>query len=112
VDEYAAKFRNLKEVLGLHPDLHFIRTTDAHHKDAAQEIWRRCAAKGDIYKKKYKGLYCVGDEMFLKESDIVNGRCPNHPNMEPQEIEEENYFFKLSAYQERLLEYSVCFCGT
>jgi len=61
VDEYAAKFRDLKEKLGLFEDIHFIRTTDTHHKAAAQELWRRCAAKGDIYKKKYKGLYCVGD---------------------------------------------------
>jgi methionyl-tRNA synthetase len=62
-------------------------------------------AKGDIYKKKYKGLYCVGDEAFMKDSDLVNGRCPNHPTMELIEIEEENYFFKLSAYQEKLLAY-------
>lgn len=104
-DEYAAKFRSLKETLGLSPELRFIRTTDAHHKAAAQEIWRRCAAAGDIYKKKYKGLYCVGDEMFLRESDLVAGRCPNHPNLVPQEIEEENYFFRLSVYQEKLLAY-------
>ncbi|MEY4747696.1 MAG: hypothetical protein RLZZ416_745 [Candidatus Parcubacteria bacterium] len=104
-DEYAAKFRALKEKLGLHPDLHFIRTTDPHHKAAAQEIWRRCAAAGDIYKKKYKGLYCVGDEMFLRESDLIDGRCPNHPTLEPQEIEEENYFFRLSRHQNALLNY-------
>ena len=103
VDEYAAKFRALKEPLGLSEDLHFIRTTDAHHKKAAQEMWRRCGK--DIYKKKYKGLYCVGDEMFLKENDLVNGRCPNHPNLIPEEIEEENYFFKLSTYQPRLEKY-------
>ena len=105
VDEYAAKFRELKGHLNLYPDLRFIRTTDAHHKAAAQELWRRCAEKGDIYKKKYKGLYCVGDEAFIKESDLVNGKCPNHPNMTPIEIEEENYFFKLSAYQDRVLAY-------
>jgi methionyl-tRNA synthetase len=105
VDEYAAKFRSLKETLGLSSHIHFIRTTEPRHIAAAQEIWRRCLAGGDIYKKKYKGLYCVGDEMFLKESDIVNGRCPNHPTMEPQEVEEENYFFRLSAYQEKLLAY-------
>lgn len=104
-DVYAAKFRGLKEVLGMSDSLHFIRTTDPQHKLAAQEIWRRCAANGDIYKKKYKGLYCVGDEMFLKDSDLVDGRCPNHPTMIPQEIEEENYFFRLSAYQDRLVEY-------
>ena len=104
-DRYAARFQSLKEMLGLHPALHFIRTTDEHHKRAAQELWRRCEAKGDIYKKKYKGLYCVGDEMFLRESDLVEGKCPNHPNMQPQEIEEENYFFRLSAYQEALTTY-------
>lgn len=104
-DEYAAKFRKLKETLDLSAELHFIRTTDPHHRVAAQEIWKRCAAKGDIYKKTYKGLYCVGDEMFLKEGDLVNGRCPNHPNLVPQEIEEENYFFRLSAYQGPLVAY-------
>lgn len=104
-DEYAAKFRSLKETLGLSGSIHFIRTTDEHHKMAAQELWRRCAQKGDIYKKKYKGLYCVGDEAFIKESDLQNGRCPNHPTMDPIEIEEENYFFRLSAYQERLVAY-------
>jgi methionyl-tRNA synthetase len=67
VDEYAAQFQELKNILNLYPDLHFVRTTDTHHKSAAQEMWRRCAASGDIYKKKYKGLYCVGDEAFIKE---------------------------------------------
>ncbi len=105
VDEYAAKFRDLKGRLGLSENLHFVRTTDAHHKKAAQELWRRCAGAGDIYKKKYKGLYCVGDEAFIKETELVNGRCPNHPTMEPVEIEEENYFFRLSAYQKKLLVY-------
>ena len=103
IDEYAAKFRNLKEKLNLSPDLHFIRTTDAHHVSAAQEFWQRC--ENDIYKKKYKGLYCVGDEAFLKESDLVGGKCPNHPTMDPIEVEEENYFFKLSAYTHQLLAY-------
>ncbi len=104
-DEYAAKFRKLKETLGLSDDLHFVRTTDPRHVAATQELWRRCEASGDIYKKKYRGLYCVGDEMFLKEGDLVDGRCPNHPNLAPQEIEEENYFFKLSNYQARLEKY-------
>ena len=104
-DEYAAKFKSLKERLGLHPQLHFIRTTDPHHKAAAQEMWRRCLATGDIFKKKYKGLYCVGDEAFIKETELVDGKCPNHPTMEPIEIEEENYFFRLSAYQDKLLAY-------
>lgn len=105
VDEYAAKFRQLKEKLGLHPELHFIRTTDPHHVAAAQEMWRRCIASGDIEKRTYKGLYCVGDEVFMKESDLVDGRCPNHPNMELIELEEENYFFLLSKYQQKLTDY-------
>lgn len=105
VDEYAAKFRGLKEKLDLYSDLHFIRTTDPHHMSAAEDIWRRCLAKGDIEKRTYKGLYCVGDEAFMKESDLVNGKCPNHPNMNLIELEEENYFFLLSKYEDRLKEY-------
>ncbi len=104
VNHYASEFQKLKEALHLSYDK-FIRTTDADHKVAAQAIWQKCAEAGDIYKKKYSGLYCVGDEMFLRDSDLVNGRCPNHPNMEPQVIEEENYFFALSKYQSYLTEY-------
>ena len=104
VDHFANEFKKLGEGLGLSYD-RFIRTTDADHKAAAQAIWQKCLDSGDIYKKKYKGLYCVGDEMFLRDSDLVNGRCPNHPNMEPQVVEEENYFFALSKYQGYLTEY-------
>jgi len=104
VDEYAAKFTPLKEALNLSCD-NFIRTTSEQHKAAAEEIWRRCEARGDIYKKTYKGLYCVGDEAFVKESDLVNGCCPNHPGQAPVEIEEENYFFRLTNYRDQLLTY-------
>lgn len=104
VDHFAAEFKKLGEALDLSFD-HFIRTTDPEHKAAAQAIWQKCLDNGDIYKKKYKGLYCVGDEMFLRDSDLVDGRCPNHPSMEPQVVEEENYFFALSKYQEYLKEY-------
>ncbi len=102
VDYYAERFAELKTTLNLSNDT-FIRTTDPGHIKATQELWRRCVK--DIEKKKYKGLYCTGDEAFLRESDLVDGKCPNHPNMEPVEIEEENYFFKLSAYREKLLQY-------
>lgn len=105
VDEYAAKFKGLKDTLGLSEDIHFIRTTDPHHKDAAQELWRRCKENGDIELRRYKGLYCVGDEAFMKDSDIVDGKCPNHPTMDLLEIEEENYFFCLSKYTDRLRDY-------
>ncbi len=103
VDEYAATFSRLKESLNLSYDA-FIRTTDVKHKAAAQEIWRRCAEKGDIYKKSYTGLYCVGDEAFVKESELLNGKCPNHPTQDPITITEENYFFRLSKYQDTLIE--------
>lgn len=103
VDKYAAEFSQLKEAFNLSYD-NFIRTTDEAHKAAAQEMWRRCDAKGDIYKKKYTGLYCVGCEAFKTESDLVDGKCPDHL-IEPEEVEEENYFFKLSNYQTYLLEY-------
>ena len=104
VDHFANEFRKLGEALNLSYD-RFIRTTDADHKIAAQAIWKKCLLNGDIYKKKYKGLYCVGDEMFLRDSDLVDGKCPNHPNMEPQMVEEENYFFALSKYQDYLKDY-------
>lgn len=104
VDRYAAEFKKLKTTLDLSYD-NFVRTTDEIHKEAATEIWKRCEAKGDIYKKSYKGMYCVGDEMFLRENDLVDGKCPNHPNMDPIEIEEENWFFALSTYSDALLEY-------
>jgi methionyl-tRNA synthetase len=102
VDHYAGEVQKLVPALGIDSGIHFVRTTDDHHKHAAQELWKRCEANGDIYKKKYSGLYCVGDEMFMKESELVDGRCPNHPNLELKEIEEENYFFKLSNYQSYL----------
>lgn len=104
VDQYATEFKKLHDALSLSNDA-FIRTTDPAHVAAAQELWRRCAAAGDIYKKKYTGLYCVGDEMFVKESDLVDGKCPNHPTLELVEIEEENYFFRFSNYQDKLLAY-------
>lgn len=101
-DMYSEKFRALKGKLNL-SFTNFIRTTDEAHVEAAQEFWRRCEANGDIYKKNYKVKYCVGCEMEKTDSDLVNGRCPLHPNAELEIIEEENYFFKYSNYQEKLL---------
>jgi len=103
VDEYAEKFKQLKDRLNLFPELHFIRTTDPHHKAAAQEFWRRCEASGDIEKKHYKTRYCVGCELEKTDSELVDGTCPIHPNLEVEVREEENYFFKFSKYQKPLL---------
>jgi len=80
----------------------FIRTTDADHVRASVEMVRRAMASGDIYKGTYSGWYCIGDNEFKTDAQIVDRRCPDHPTLELQWLEEENYFFRLSAYQERL----------
>jgi len=103
VDHYASEFKKLGVGLDLSFD-NFIRTTDEVHKQAAQAIWQKCMDAGDIYKKSYTGLYCVGCEAFKKESDLVDGKCPDH-NVVPESVTEENYFFKLSNYQSYLEEY-------
>lgn len=104
-DRYAAEFRKLKAALGLSNDV-FIRTTDAAHKAAAQEMWRRCDKAGDIYKKSYQGAYCVGCESFKTEKDLnANGQCLVHPHLEISMVKEENYFFRFSKYQDKLLQY-------
>jgi methionyl-tRNA synthetase len=101
-DDMAGHFRDIKTALDI-SYTHFIRTTDAHHMTAAQEFWRRCEEAGDIYKKQYKVKYCVGCELEKTDSDLADGKCPDHPNMDLQIIEEENYFFRFSKYQETLL---------
>jgi len=102
-DHWAEKFKELKALLNLSVD-RFIRTTAADHISAAQEFWQRCLDKGDIYKAQYPVKYCVGCEMAKTESELVDGRCPLHPNRELEIREEENYFFKFSNYQQALLD--------
>jgi len=97
VDENAERFRELKVALNLSWD-NFIRTSDSKvHWPVAQELWNRLAAAGDLYRKSYRGLYCVGHEAFVTEKDLVEGVCRDHKK-EPEVIEEENWFFKLSKY--------------
>ena len=79
----------------------FIRTTEKRHIDGAQALWSACK-KEDVYKKSYQGLYCVGCETFYLEKDLVDGLCPEHKK-KPEVVEEENYFFRLSTYQNWLL---------
>ena len=102
-DEYAKKFDALKMALNLSYN-NFIRTTDSHHVIAAQAFWTRCKNNGDIYKKNYKSKYCVGCELEKTDSELINDHCPLHPNLELEIIEEENYFFRFSKYQGRLLK--------
>lgn len=105
VDHYAAEFEKLKGALNISNDA-FIRTTSDIHVRAAQEMWKRCNANGDIYKKSYTGQYCVGCEAYKTERDLnEEGKCALHPNLELQTIEEENYFFKFSKYEGTLLQY-------
>ncbi len=100
VDRNAKKFYELKDLLDLSID-DFIRTTEKRNVAGAQKLWEAC--KKDIYKKTYKGLYCVGCEEFYKESELVNGLCPEHQT-KPEIVEEDNYFFRLSNYQKKLEE--------
>ncbi len=103
VDEYAAKFDDLKSSLNL-SYTNFIRTTDKAHQKAAQDFWLLCEKKGDIYKARYQVKYCVGCELEKTDSDLEDNKCPDHPNLELQLVDEENYFFKFSNYQEALLK--------
>ncbi len=102
-DEYAKKFDALKKALNL-SYTNFIRTTDPKHIEAAREFWKLCDKNGDIYKKTYKTKYCVGCELEKTDSELVDGKCPLHPNRDLEIIEEENYFFKFSKYQKPLLD--------
>ncbi len=100
VDRNSQVFYNLKDVLNLSFD-DFIRTTEKRHIQGVEKLWKTC--QKDIYKKIYEGLYCVGCEAFYKESELINGLCPEHKKA-PELVKEENYFFKLSKYQKQLKE--------
>ncbi len=101
---FAKKFDDLKRALNLSYN-NFIRTTDPHHIKAAQEFWNLCLKSGDIYKKIYKVKYCVGCELEKTDSELVDGKCPIHPNLQLEIIDEENYFFRYSRYQKELLDF-------
>ncbi len=101
-DEYAAKFDGLKQALNLSYNS-FIRTTDPKHIKAAQEFWKLCLKNDDIYKKQYQIKYCVGCELEKTDSELDKGKCQLHPNLDLEIYNEENYFFRFSRYQEKLL---------
>jgi methionyl-tRNA synthetase len=102
-----AGFVTFKEQLvqfGINCDeVHFIRTTDEHHIAIAQEFWKHVFNNGFIYKGSYDAKYCVGCEAEKTDSDLVDGFCPEHPGIPLEIIQEENYFFKYSAFTEKLL---------
>lgn len=103
LDEMAEKHKSMWDKLDVtYTD--FVRTTAPKHVKLVQEVLQKSYDAGDIYAGEYEGDYCVGCEGFKKPSDLVNGKCPDHPNMEIQHLKEKNYFFRLSKYQDRLLE--------
>jgi len=103
VDIHAVRFQEILPALSLSEDIHFIRTTDSRHEVAAQAFWSRVYEKGYIYKKNYTAHYCVGCEENKTEKELIDGHCVWHPNLKIQILEEENYFFQLSKFGEKLL---------
>ena len=102
-DRISGMFRETWPVLGITPD-NFIRTTDPDHIKTVQDILQLVYDKGDIYFDEYSGLYCRGCERFLTEKELVDGNCPDHQRP-PQEIAEQNYFFRMSKYQQQLIDH-------
>lgn len=102
VDRIAEAWRGLPPRLNAETDF-FMRTSDEGHKTFVREFLQKIYDNGDVYEDVYAGLYCVGCEAFKTEDELVDGKCPLH-NTVPEWIEEKNYFFRLSAYQDKLLE--------
>ena len=100
VDEVVAKFKEVAAKVGASNDF-FIRTTDPEHEKFVQDFVQRCYDAGDIYKSSYSGLYCPACEAYYIEENLVDGLCPDH-GTKPVHMDEDNYFFRLSAFQERL----------
>jgi len=103
VDEKASEIKKIWDVMNTSYDK-FVRTTDEHHEKVVQHIFKYMYDKGDIYKGEYSGLYCTPCESFWTESQLVDGKCPDC-GRDVQEKQEEAYFFKLSKYQDKLVEY-------
>ena len=102
-DENAAKFAQNWKELEINYD-QLIRTTNPKHKEIVQKIFKKLLDNGDIYKHSYTGLYCSGCECFLNPRDLdENGCCPDHKK-KPEEVKEENYFFKLTKYKDKIIE--------
>jgi len=102
-DKMAENWKEVWRVLNISND-GFIRTTEERHKKAVKDFFMKVYEKGDIYKGEYEGLYCEGCEAFYTASDLVEGKCPLHKTV-PKLVKEENYFFKLSKYQDKILKY-------
>ncbi|MGH3167940.1 MAG: methionine--tRNA ligase, partial [Trebonia sp.] len=101
VDANAAAFTGLREPLALSVDDLIATSSDPRHRKGVERLWRACAAGGDLYRKHYEGLYCVGCEQFYAPAELDDGRCPDHGTV-PEPVSEENWFFRLSRYGDRL----------
>jgi methionyl-tRNA synthetase len=101
LDEYAGIFRDAYKTFGIELTGFGRGSDQQNHWPGVQELWNRCFAADKIYKKSYQGLYCVGCEMFYTEDELADGKCPEHLTV-PELIKEENYFFKLSDFQEEI----------
>lgn len=102
-DKVSRNFKQIWPKLNIDYD-YFIRTTNPRHEKVVQEIIKRIHKKGDIYKDRYEGYYCVGCEKFVTEGDLVEAKCPYHPTKKIQKQSEENYFFKLSKYVPQIIK--------
>ena len=103
VDEVAAEVKRIWDLVNASYD-NFVRTTDADHEQCVKKIFKKLYDKGDIYKGSYEGLYCTPCESFWTESQLVDGKCPDC-GREVQPAKEEAYFFKMSKYADRLIDY-------
>lgn len=102
VDKNTTLFSEMAEKLHVHFDV-FQKGSDKKHYQSSQKLWELCKKSGDIYKKAYTGLYCVGCELFYEKGELdENGECFEHPGKALEEVTEENYFFRLSRYQEQI----------
>ncbi|MFA6585876.1 MAG: methionine--tRNA ligase [Candidatus Paceibacterota bacterium] len=105
VNEAFETFRDQIKMFGVTEDIHFVRTTDKHHVESAQYFWELVAKNGFIYKKNYESKYCIGCESEKTDSELENDECKEHRGVKVSIINEENYFFKYSAFADKLLHF-------
>ena len=103
LDRNSKIWHDTYEFLGVHLDVFQRGSDQTKHWPGVQKLWQLCLENGDIYKKKYEGLYCVGCESFKIDEELINGLCPIHQT-KPDFVKEENYFFRLSKYQDKLIQ--------
>jgi methionyl-tRNA synthetase len=101
VDANAEAFTGLRQPLNLKIDDLIRTSSDPRHKTGVERLWKTCAASGDLYRRHYEGLYCVGCEQFYPSGELIDGRCPEHGTV-PDLVSEDNWFFRLSRYASQL----------